>query len=124
MNAKLLFTAATGLLLLFTATVHAQTAVYGEGEKRNGMDLVNDCNNGDGDVRIVCTEYIKGVSDGFTIATVVFKHKNPVCIPNGVSADQLVKVVLKYAYNHPAELQQPSSSIVVVAIRKAFPCAE
>jgi Rap1a immunity proteins len=123
MNVKTLLATAILTLLFSAARVYAQVEVYGEGEKRNGMGLVADC-NGNELARIACAEYVKGVSDGFTIATVVLKQKNPVCIPHGVSADQMVKVVIKYADDHPAELHLSSSMIVLTAIHEAFPCGK
>jgi hypothetical protein len=47
-----------------------------------------------------------------------------VCFPkgNGVSNDQVVRIVVKWLQDHPQELHKGAESLVVCALHDSFPC--
>ena len=67
-----------------------------------------------------CIGFLHGVSS----TTAIFPELFRVCIPDGVSSDQLVRVVIKYLEDHPAELHEQELVLTVLAFREAFPCPE
>jgi hypothetical protein len=75
-----------------------------------------------------CVGYISGMADAlmqWQISDSVrgLKVRKHACIPNDtVERGQLVRVVMKYMRDHPAELHHDRADIVVDAFRNAFPC--
>ena len=49
------------------------------------------------------------------------KHKN-FCMPNEVTTNQTIKIVVKYLNDNPSELHLPDVFLIQKAIIKAFPC--
>jgi hypothetical protein len=72
-----------------------------------------------------CDGFIQGILDYETITT-TDKDGRPAgrhfCVPAEASSAQLTKVVVKYGDNHPAQLHFPAASIVLLAMKDAFPC--
>jgi hypothetical protein len=44
------------------------------------------------------------------------------CLPDGVSYDQIVRVVVKYLQSHPERLHRRGKGLAVEALSAAFPC--
>lgn len=44
------------------------------------------------------------------------------CLPRGVSYEQMVKVFLKWAEEHPEKLHMRAADAVLAALVRAFPC--
>jgi hypothetical protein len=95
--------------------------------RSTGNDLVADC-TGTLNKQAQCLKYIEGVVDGWTIALKTSarvnkaQNENNMCIPKGVTAGNLQKVVLRYADEHPEQLYREANIIVTLAIGNAFPC--
>jgi hypothetical protein len=49
-------------------------------------------------------------------------HRHLYCVPDDATATQLAKVVAKYGRDHPEELSDPGVSLVIFAMKHAFPC--
>ncbi len=49
-------------------------------------------------------------------------HRHLYCIPVDATGTQLAKVVAKYGRDHPEELSDPGVSLVIFAMKRAFPC--
>lgn len=118
-------------LCLGSGKAHAQSYV-------SGNDLFNICGDKKVVAEMACLGYISGMltgiayQTGYTYAafeiveqpldteyTSFLKHY---CIPKGVKNRQIVKVIKKYMLDNPELLHIPSSSLVVKALTKAFPC--
>lgn len=99
---KIIFT----MLALFTGSAHA--------DFYTGNKLKSLCNSQNYVESSVCIGYTVGITDSFS--GYLF------CPPAEVTAGQLVEMVKKYMNENPAKLHEPSSSIVVDAIKKDFPC--
>ena len=84
---------------------------------RDGNELLSDC---EGQARGaedsqwgICLGYILGAYDALESTT---------CVPDVVKASQLRDVVKIYLRNHPEERHHQASSLVVAALKQAFPC--
>jgi len=82
----------------------------------------------DGNPPDACAFYVAGVSDGYSTTRLaqITSHIDPgprtVCIPAGVSGDQLADVVRKYLSIYPEIRHDYAGLIVLSALRAAFPC--
>jgi Rap1a immunity proteins len=88
---------------------------------RGGADLYTSCTTSRG--ADFCDAYIMGAVDA------MFALKNAsgagnVCITDGVRLRQVRDIVVQYMKDHPETRRYTAASIVVVAVRKAFPCGE
>jgi len=74
-----------------------------------------------------CIGYVVGIMDGVlyehSYAETKTSRKIPslYCIPD-VEHGQLIRVVLKYIRDNPAEANMPTGALVVNALTKAYPC--
>jgi hypothetical protein len=76
-----------------------------------------------------CTGYLNGIGDfDFMLSQIerergggksIIQH---ICIPEGVSSGQTVRIVVKWLRENPDKLHMPASVLAVAAIRNAFPC--
>lgn len=46
------------------------------------------------------------------------------CVPKDVPVSQLVRVVVKYLEEHPAQLHNPAHGLVYASLKDAFPCTD
>lgn len=76
-----------------------------------------------------CVGYISGVLVGYHQAIIgahsAFKVPLPdaVCLPpDGVTFEQLIRIVVKSLREHPQTLHMPSDWLLVAAIGQVFPC--
>jgi Rap1a immunity proteins len=94
-----------------------------------GNDLVASCTETAGSFeRGACLGYIHGVIGGFDMGSsgqqsIEVKGRPTVdlCVPNGVTNGQIVKVILVFADKHPEQLNNPADVIVAQAISNAWP---
>jgi hypothetical protein len=82
-----------------------------------GNKLYEACQDNKKPTYIGCEAYILGVTD----AQVMIFRKSP-CLPQGVTATQILAVVRKYLSDHPAELHGPASELVLKSLENAFQC--
>ncbi len=52
----------------------------------------------------------------------VLYASSSVCLPDGVTGDQTVRVVIKFLQDHPETLNKDETTLVKAAFTKAFPC--
>ncbi len=121
---------AVAALFLFSFPLNAQKPGHYELFGEQADDLVAKCRNltlmdaGADHSSLdlgLCIGFVKGVADGSQLAA-TDPQKWPVCFPPGVTADQLVRVVLKYGQDHPERLHFYSANFVKQALQIAFPC--
>jgi Rap1a immunity proteins len=119
-------------LLSFSAPAHAQTHLIGWNS--TGNDFVSTCGDTSNAISAgECFGYLQGAVDGYREGAVhqymfnggteiADQHTfiNDLCIPNGVTGEQLRKVVLHYADAHPDKLNQASSTVIKDAIWDAW----
>jgi hypothetical protein len=97
------------LVCLVPPALAADDAVHGFFD---GNDLLRWCTSKDA----LCTGYVAGVSDELS------RNGPTVCRPEHVTVEQLRELVTRYLERHPEERQLQASSLVVGAMRDAWPC--
>ncbi len=80
---------------------------------------------------IFCSGYITGLMEMRSFMVGLFALTKPNdpgfdwgygCMPNGVTLEQVTKVFIKYANDHPELLHKDASIILLAAFKQAFPC--
>ena len=102
---------------------------------RTGSDLAHDCRTwvrwqdshglpaDDALDATQCVEYIKGAIDAYIYAGTYFmKPADSICMPQGFTGEQAVRIVLKYLDSHPETLHLDAGGLVWVAIHSDFAC--
>ena len=104
----------------------------------SGSELLKNCNaymmvtDGSSNSKIIlgagrCLGIVRGIMDAGAIFD-TFAEKagktppNVFCLPENVSTDQGIRVVVKYLEEHPADLHQRGTALTVRALKQAFPC--
>jgi hypothetical protein len=120
-----------GLLVLSCAIVKSTTADAQSltNWDPTGNDLVASCSGTLGSYEQgTCLGFIHGVIGGFDMGSsgqqsIENKGRPTVdlCVPNGVSNGQIVKVIMAFADKHPEQLHYPADVIVTKTIAEAWP---
>jgi hypothetical protein len=91
------------------------------------MDNPNDAASGSDEIEGAnCAGYVDGVVDDHV--TLQLEDKMPFdstkyfCIPDGVTPNQTVRVVVKWLTDHPARLHEKAIRLVLAALRDNFAC--
>jgi hypothetical protein len=76
-----------------------------------------------------CSLYLVGFvqavqfeNSAFTFVMTGQKHPLPFCLPAGVENAQMVRIVLKYIREHPAEAHEPTPKLVMFVLHQSYPC--
>ena len=71
---------------------------------------------------VPCYGYVLGVADATN--SFGYQHQIPqmYCVPEHVTPDQLVRVVVKWLENNPERLHMAGALVVNAALTTAFPC--
>ena len=85
----------------------------------DGNVLLSNCENDLDVVQGHCIGYITGVADTSKGKT---HEGNRYCVPEGVLAGQLKKIITKYLNDNPKNLHLSAFSLVQDALIEAFPC--
>lgn len=101
-------------------------------EGTTGTELLNQCkdavnfmdNRGPTNFKVgQCLGYLNGLTEATN-----YNRKDNIrnvpyfCLPNDVTIGQEVMIVVKYLENNPEKLHEPSFSLVMKALKDAFPC--
>jgi hypothetical protein len=72
--------------------------------------------------KLLCVAYVSGAFDMLRLLN-DFMDLKAVCAPaNGLSNDQLSRVVVKWIENNPERMHESARMAVFAAVREAFPC--
>ena len=112
------------LTILFSAIVYADEPSRNASSFINGSELQKRCNSKISTVENGCKLYVAGVIDSYAFLAEAKNLENRICIPDGVGVGQLQSIVIKHLSEHPNDLHNSASYLVLVAIRKAFPCKD
>jgi hypothetical protein len=88
----------------------------------DGNKLLQLCASGDPYDGLECTGYVKGVADA--LAFQMDSQKRPLCMPDGVTAKQLVAVTVAWLQGNIPERSYPAVATVGIAIAKKWKCGE
>ena len=73
--------------------------------------------------KIQCVGYLQGMLDGVQLVFGLTPESKFFCPPvSGMSADQQLRIVIKYLENNPETLHQSARVLVLSAYTQAFPC--
>jgi hypothetical protein len=100
--------AALALIAFSAFPAHAQS----------GMDVYKKCGNaftGGFLHRGACHGYIAGIASGLAAT-------GRICLPTGVTEEQLFLVGQNWLRTHPAELHRPAAVMISTAFIASFPC--
>jgi Rap1a immunity proteins len=103
-----------------------------------GVNLLHQCNDAmrfvDGSAKgaeiasgVTCLGYLSGFLDGYTVTEFIDQSRNnfsssPMCLPDGITAEQGVRIVVKWLTDHPERLHESQRILVMTALVQAFPC--
>jgi hypothetical protein len=98
------------------------------------MDGNNHLNEADLDKAAFCSGFVLGVNDGTNVGIQMLKSFKAlsdlkgssedvsICLAEGVTTGQEIRVLLKYIRQHPEQAHLPSAGLVLMAEYDAFPC--
>jgi len=100
-------------------------------DSKNGRKLLNECSyvittviNTSEKLFMYdkCLTYIQGVNDAHN-TFVNYKELGPsYCLPYDVNYGQLGKIIFTYLNEHPENINQAASTLVLEALKESFPC--
>ncbi|KJZ40913.1 MULTISPECIES: Rap1a/Tai family immunity protein [Pseudomonas] len=70
----------------------------------------------------MCMGFVQGVYGTFSLLSEELNDGIKFCVPGSVTNSQLVRVVVKYLKNHPAQLNLYRTGLVWSALKEAYPC--
>lgn len=65
-----------------------------------------------------CYGYVTGIATTLTWAS----EENKICTPENVTNEQIASIIRKYLKEHPEMLHESADLLVIIALRRAFPC--
>ena len=92
------------------------------GQFMDGARLLQLCSSDDPYNGLECTGYIKGVADAFVFQ--MDGAKRPLCIPDRVTAKDLIDVTVTWLRANRPELSYPAVATVGIAIAERWKCGE
>ena len=120
------------VLISFSLTGNAAEDIH------SGSKLLQNCNSysmlvdGSSNSKIIlgaglCLGTVRGIIDAGAIFDTFAEQagkppSNVFCVPESVTADQGVRVVIKYLEGHPEDLHKRGTTLTVHALKQAFPC--
>ena len=84
---------------------------------KSGNDLAKDCWSDSGFSKGICAGYVIGLTD-------ILSGEGRICAPSAVTDGQVVRIVEKYLKEHPGVLHYAADSLVLIALKNAFPCSD
>src|SRR5437868_11857312 len=103
-------------VLLLCSAADARDAPSGTAENLNKF-----CQSKDRDDVTMCTAYLGGFVSGLMLGTVQTKAGKPFCVPDGVTARQIVRIFERFARDHPEQLKRQQDGIAAAGLMLAFP---
>jgi hypothetical protein len=88
-----------------------------------GSNLVSYCESELIQDQNSCRRYLSGISDAQdSFYRLEFLADRAFCIPDRITNEQLREVFIKYADEHPQDLELVASGMAINAFRMAYPC--
>ena len=94
----------------------------------SGNEFLNDCekffkDENEGQARTgYCLGFVASVVDTHSTFVGWGKLEKYFCLPESVTQGQLPRIVYKFLKEHPEDLHQVASGLIVRALYNAFPC--
>jgi hypothetical protein len=84
-----------------------------------GSELYDHCQRASS---LVCVSYVMGIADTIASQANLGAIPRQFCMDENVTGRQVTDVVVRYLTDHPDSRHNSAASIVVPALREAFPC--
>ena len=91
------------------------------GPSATGAKALDTCTGAESAAQLSCLSYLVGFVHGLTVQSYLSDRKLT-CIPDGVTPEQLRRVVVKWLEEHPENLHESAMGEVALALKNAFPC--
>lgn len=115
-------TAALALFLLTGVPAHAEE-MWLRDPKFTGLWLSDVCRSDEEADRLYCDAYIRGIHAGQAMAAAIGKGGYAFCRDDQtVTIEQERRIIVKYADEHPEDLNRPDQIFAFMALASAFPC--
>ena len=88
----------------------------------NGGKLLSACESDQAGFQGGCTMYLMGVSDTAVVYVGWEALPEAICLTVEVTGEQMRKIFIKHANEHPEDLHLGASGMVIQAFLTAFPC--
>lgn len=85
-------------------------------------EVLSACESESVDKHNKCVSYLGGIVDATSIWVDWGMMSKKYCQPKEITLEQLRKIYIKYANEHPEELHLTASGIAINALIEAFPC--
>jgi len=112
----------TAVAITAAATVAAVTAAPSTAQimpmRASGRTLSGLCDAS----RDACVAYVVGAVDAYAATQWVNGARLPFCLPAGVTNEQLTQASLRSIRQHPERIDANAATLVVLALRDAYPC--
>lgn len=70
----------------------------------------------------VCAGFVSGVTNTVAYARDASPATVKICIPDGFTIGQGIRVLKKYLIDHPKDLHRSATALALTAYREAYPC--
>lgn len=70
----------------------------------------------------MCLGFVLGAKDAMRLNAITSRDALRFCMPAGVTNGQILAIVIKYVESVPEYRHQNASSLILVALLRAFPC--
>jgi hypothetical protein len=120
----------TATLVIILTVFFCSTYSFGEDHFATGDSFLNYCSIVEQDTEtlevvdltrsVECVAYLHGFIGGVFVQH--FEDRKPPYCPTNSTGQQDVRVVLAYLREHPKETQKPLSTLVLQALKHAYPC--
>lgn len=110
-------------LVALPATGYAQERVWGRDDNQSARWLVDVCASEHSEDRLVCYHYLRGFRDGVFLSSYRLDSKPDICWPDGVSLEQMRRMIVRQGETHPEELHDDVSVFAYMAFRRPFACS-
>ncbi len=70
-----------------------------------------------------CLSYVGGFMDGYNIFGLILRHEKSVCVSDKVTTGQILRVLVKWLRDHPAELNHSAMYCMSAALADSFGCS-
>jgi hypothetical protein len=70
-----------------------------------------------------CLGYLSGFLDMHALYQVTAGNRVAFCVPSGVLSGHAARVVVQYLHEHAEKLHEDSVTLIILALKEAFPCS-
>ena len=89
-----------------------------------GMDLIKECSSLEKNRDMFCLGYLRGFTNGVIVGQQFAQLGHLLCLPSGVTPEQLRLIVQKFARDNPVLLNQDALVVTGRAVLDAFRCQQ